>query len=283
MKKILVTGATGFIGSKLIPKLIKNYQVICFVRKTDDIEGIKKFNIQFAFGDMFDKDSLMKAVKNMGAVIHLATAHLPGKEEMNLLGSKNIIEACEKNKVKRVIFISSMATKRKNIDEYGKIKLKIENLIQNADLDYTILRPSIIYSKNNLSLIGKTLSFPLFIPIIGNGKYKMNPLYIEDLINTILKVIENKKSVREDYDVAGGEKISFNEIIKICKNRFNVKKPMLHLPIPLCLLIFKFFPIVSSEAIKGIKEDTNADITKLKRDLKIEPINFREGIKNVNL
>jgi len=282
--RILVTGATGFIGRNLIPKLTKKHKIVCFVRKSSNLDFLKSQNVEFAFGDMLDANSLSAALKKIDAVIHLATPHVQGNEKSNILGSKNMIFACKKNKVKRIIYISSMATKRKILDDYGRVKLAIEHIFENSNLDYTILRPSIIYSKNNLSLIGKSLMIlPFIIPIIGSGRYKMNPVFIDDVTESIVGAVDRKKTIKKSYDVAGSENISFNEIIQICKKRFNIGKITFHIPKFLCLLIFRLLPIMSLESIKGIEEDSNADITDLRKDLNSNPISFREGVKNVSL
>jgi len=283
--KILVTGGTGFIGKNLVPKLTKNHDVLCLVRNEISSSYLKNFGAKLALGDILDKESISNNMENADIVIHLATSHSHGKEDFNLIGSKNIIEICEKNKVKKFIFISSMATKRKILDSYGKSKLKIERIIKDSNLNYTILRPTMIYSNKDLSLIGKCLkAIPFIIPIIGEGKYKLDPVYLEDVTEAIaLCINNNKKTINKSYDISGGEKLTFNNIIKICEKKFNIKKIIIHIPIKFCLILFKIVPIISQEALRGINEDTNADITSLKNDLNISPIKFSEGIKNVNL
>ncbi|MDD5086267.1 MAG: NAD(P)H-binding protein [Candidatus Nanoarchaeia archaeon] len=280
--KILVTGATGFIGKNLVPKIAEKHKVVCFVRKTSNTHELEKSNVVFKVGDLLDRSSLTDATESMDIAIHLATSHKQGNKQ-DLVAAENLIEACKENKVKKIIFLSSMAAKRKSLDDYGRIKLEIERMMRNSGLNYTILRPSVIYSNNNLSLIGRSLKFPLIIPVIGNGNYKLNPVYIDDVTEAILRSIKSKKADRKSYDVAGGESISFNEIIKICKNEFKINKPVIHMPVSICLLIFKIFPIVSPEAVKGINEDTNADTKNLEKDLKLNTMSFRQGIKNVSL
>lgn len=285
MKKVLVVGATGFLGTKLIPELIKKYDVTCMIRKKDSNKLLNlKNKIKITTGDMLNKESVERSLKKIEVVIHLATPHVKGKNEFNFIGSKNIVESCKKFNVKKIIFISSMAVKRKKLDEYGKIKLRIEKLIENSGLNYVIIRPSMIYDENNLSLIGTSIkSFPFIIPVIGNGNYKLNPVYINDVVKTICKVTDNEKSLNKIYDIAGPEKLSFNEIINICKKQFKIKKIIIRIPIIVCLFIFKLIPIISIETIRGINEDTNADTIELEKDTGIKLTNFREGIKNANL
>ena len=279
--KIIITGATGFIGNRLVSKIDKKNKIIAFVMKSSKIDNLKKLGAEIRYGNLLNKDSVFKAIKNADAVIHLATSHLVGNEKGNIIGTKNLIEACKKNKIRKIIFISSMATKRKSMDDYGKGKLEIEKMIKSSGLKYVILRPSIIYSEDNLSLIGKNLKLPFVIPIIGSGRYKLNPVYIEDVAEAILRATENKKSEGKEYDVAGAENISYNEIIKICKERFKIKKLVFHIPLFMAALLFRFIPMASVKSIKGIEENTNADISGLRKDLNIIPTNFREEIKNV--
>lgn len=283
MKKIFLTGATGFIGKKLVEKINGKYKIACLVRKTSNVELLKEKNIELVIGDLLEKESFIDGLNNADVVIHLAISHNKGNEKLNFEGSKNIIEACKEKKVKKLIYISSMAVKREIMDDYGKTKLKVEEVIKKSGLNYTILRPSMIYDEKNLGLIGKSLGIPLIIPIIGNGKYKINPIYADDVVDSIIKSIENKKSNKNEYDIAGQESLSFNEIVEVCKKQFKIRKVVVHVPLSLCILMFKFIPIVSVEAIKGINQDTSANIDNLKKDLNIKPINFIEGIKNVNL
>lgn len=284
MRRILITGATGFIGRKLVPKLARNNKVICLVRKSSNLNGLKLKNVSFSYGDMLDRESVYSASKGIDMLIHLATSHSSGNEDNNLRGSINIIDSCKKNKIRKFVFVSSMATKRKNIDFYGRTKLKIENLLKKSGLNYVIIRPSIIYSENNLSLIGKSLtSIPFFIPIIGDGNYKLNPVFIDDVVKSIVASIEKINIKNREYDVAGARSLSFNRIINLCKNQLGIRKLTIHVPIFICILIFRFFPIVSIDSIKGIYEDTNADTSALEKDLNVKPISFEEGIKNVSL
>jgi len=283
MKKIFIIGGTGFIGKRLVKKLIEmnKYDLTLLVRNNEES---RDFNVKTKIGDMFDKESVEKAMEKYDVVMHLASSHLKGKEFENYNGAENIIEACKKTKIGRIIFISSMAAKRNFLDDYGQTKLKIEDLIKKSGINYTIFRPSMVYSEDYLSQIGRSLnSIPLIIPMIGYGNYKMSPLFIEDLVNIIAESIENKKTINKIYDVTPEEKIRFNEIIDLCKTRFKNNKIKIHVPIFICSAVFKIIPFMSAEALKGINEDTNPDLNELKKDFKIIPRNFSEGIKNVNI
>ncbi len=279
---ILITGITGFVGRNLIESLPKE-NIRCLIRDSSKSDILKKYNIQLAYGDLTDKKSLDIALKGIDTVIHLA-AYVRGADsslfyKINVEGTKNLIEACKKNKVKRIIALSSMAVTRKYLDDYGKSKKQAEEIIKKSDLDYTILRPSMIYGKDSNStkhLVSYIKMIPLIIPIVGNGKFNIQPIYINDVTSVIIKCLDNKTSIRKTYDLLGETRISFNYFIDFVSSRLNIKKIKFHMPMSLALTgviflrsIYKKFP-VTEEFIKGMGYDTIGDNNKVKQDLNVK-------------
>ena len=138
--KILVTGVTGFVGRHLLNKLDK-YEVSVLSRKKSPIKGANLF-----IGGLFDKKILLEASK-VDVVIHLAGISDGDVFKINYEGTKNLVDACVKNKIKRFIFISSYDAILDT--NYGKSKLKAEEYIKNSGLEYFIFRPTVIYSREN--------------------------------------------------------------------------------------------------------------------------------------
>ena len=148
---IAITGATGFLGRHLVERL-RNKEIKCLVRKED--HGFKK--IKTIKGDLGDKKALDNLVKGAKVVVHLAAIiDHEDKEEykkVNIEGTKNIIKACKKNGIKKIIFVSSMASTKTHLDDYGKSKSEAEKLLLSSGLNVTILRPSFIYGKDSNSM-----------------------------------------------------------------------------------------------------------------------------------
>ena len=279
---ILITGATGFVGRNLIESLPKE-NIRCLVRDSSKSDFLKEHSIQLVYGDLTDKKSLDSALKNIDTVMHLA-AYVRGNDsslfyKINVDGTKNLIDACKKNKVKRIIALSSMAVTRKYLDDYGKSKKQAEELIRNSDLDYTILRPSMIYGKDSNStkhLVSYIKMIPLIIPIVGNGNFNIQPVYINDVTSIIIKCLDNKTSIKKTYDLLGETRINFNYFIDFVSSHLNIKKIKLHIPVSLVLIgitflksFYKNFPI-TEEFIKGMGYDTIGDNSKVKQDLNIK-------------
>lgn len=273
MKKILITGGTGFVGRNLISILEKKYNLSILSRKESD----KK---EFVTGDLMNYDSL-KNINNIDFVIHLAFSK---NYPENILMAENLIRFSKERKVKKIILLSSMSATRKIPDNYGKIKREVENVIKESGLNYTILRPTMIYGKGSTSFnfifynMGK---IPLFTPIIGSGKYIIMPVHVGDVVRSIEKCIVLKKTDRKAYDLPGGEKIYFVQLINLLKRSRNVKKMNVHLPIWFCKLISVFLSgTLSRENIINLTENSTASLEEAKTDFGYNPIKFSEGIKN---
>ena len=234
--KVLVTGASGFIGSNLVAMLsAQGYDASCLVRETSDcsdIEGLK--GVSITRGDIRDEKSIIRALKGCQAVVHLAAAtsekasELDNSEDVNIGGSKQLIHACEKLGIKRVIVISTQSTKRKKQGAYAKTKSAADELFLASDLNVTILKPALVYGPGSKGLFvniqNLATSLPI-IPIIGSGNYKMQPTHVDDLNEAIIDCLHSKKTWNSTYDIAGGTRFTFNEFVDIvCEEMLGRKK-----------------------------------------------------------
>lgn len=272
--KILITGGTGFVGKNLIKKLINKRELFILTRKDIHEKG-------FYRGDLMDYPSLPPVLKNVDTVVHLAFSK---NYPENIAMTKNLVDAAKKRKIKKLILVSSMSAKRNNPDDYGKVKQQVEEIIKKSGLNYTVLRPSIIYGKGSTSfnfIITKLRSIPFFVPIIGNGKYRLSPVHIDDVISSIIACLKNKKTDKKDYDLPGGEEIYFVDLINAIKKNQGINKRNLPIPIWACNIIATLLPkVISKENIKNLTEDSLADISQARTDFKYSPIEFKEGIKD---
>lgn len=295
--KILVTGAAGFIGSRLVNALDdKEYKVSCLVRKTSNCSAIEGLpNVSITRGDIKDKKSILSALKGCNSVVHLAAAtsekasELKIGEEVNIGGSKKLIEACEELNVKRIIVISTQSTKRSKQGAYAKTKSSADKLFLDSSLNITILKPALVYGPGSKGLFVKiqklATSLPI-IPIIGSGEYKMQPTHIDDLNQAIIACLENNKTANSIYDIAGGTRLSFNEFINIvCEECLGKKKRKVKVPFLLTyagLSFLSFFiknPPVTKDNVLGLVQETDIDLSHAERDFNYSPRGFREGFR----
>lgn len=277
---ILLTGSTGFTGQYVLDLLLeKGYEVTCFVRKSSNIDKLKGKNIKIAYGDLGDYESLLAALKGADTLINIASlgfGHAP-----------NIVKACRESGVKRAIFISTTAIFTSLNAESKKIRLEAESLIKASDLDYTILRPTMIYGthedRNMCRLISFLSKFPV-IPVMGNGKCLQQPVYVKDVAQAVLLALENPVSIKKEYNIAGAKELAYNEVIDITAGFLNKKVIKIHIPLSLCLLFFSVYEKLSSkpklkkEQALRLNENKNFSIEKAKAELGYSALSFEEGI-----
>jgi len=208
--KVLVTGATGFIGSHLVEALIhREHHVRCLVRATSDMTWLKGLPVEYIRGDCCDPDSLQAAVKDVEQVFHLAgvTKAVRAKTffDVNALGTANLINACLRtgSGVRKFIYVSSQAAagpaeggvKKKESDPcrpvsfYGGSKLEGEKFVlsRREDIPVVILRPCAVYGprERDLFFFFKMVSKGIK-PILGGGEQRVSLCHVEDVVRAIL-------------------------------------------------------------------------------------------------
>lgn len=256
--KILITGATGFIGSNLLRILLnKGYEnITCLVLPQDNIEPIKDFNINIEYGDITDKDSLYDVLRGIEVIIHLAA--VVGSEDyelnnrVNYIGTKNIVEVIEELElnIERFLFASSIAAsgpskrgevktekdKEEPISEYGKSKLKAEKYLLNKKdkIPLTIIRFPLVYGPGSTDGI-----FPLFkaiknhlCPILPYNE--TNLCFVDDVCNGIIDAINSNRTIGEVFYVGEDKVYSSRMILKRLKKI--MRKFTIIIPIPSFIL-----------------------------------------------
>ena len=306
---ILITGATGFIGSHLIDELLKKKEKVrILARKTSRTEKIENPDVEIFYGSLEDINSLTKATKDIETVYHLA-AMLGSPEitynqlyEVNVKGIENLIKACTKNKVKRFVLISSVAamgpakhmadetTKCNPKTDYDKSKYFAELAVKKSNLNWTIIRPTMVYGPGEIK--NKAKMFRLiqkrYFFIIGNGMNLMSFVYVDNLIKGIVLAGESKNAINQTYIISDKRTYTMNEFVETIAKNENVRMPV-HLPVFIAyisalffriLSVFKIPQLLSKDRIKNLTMNHSFDISKAIKELKYDPkISLDEGVK----
>jgi len=272
-KTVLITGCNGFISYNVIKFLKEKFKVLCVGRSN-------KADINF-----YDKEKIKKMIKNSDVIVHLAAITNPfdkNIEEINVNYTKFLVDESKKFN-KRFIYLSSQ-----NVlfgkDKYSLTKKRAEDLVKELK-NFVILRPTIIYGKKENKYIGKLIKtikkYPV-IPIIGNGKYKIQPIYIEDLTKIILHCV-NKK-ITGVFLVAGSSRITYTELVDLIINKFKLKRLKINIPIfllkPLAYLFQNLLknPPITAIQLENIKINQDYDINNIKKVFKINPLTIGKGL-----
>jgi uncharacterized protein YbjT (DUF2867 family) len=180
--KVLVTGATGFTGSRLIPLLLKSgFQVRVFVRPTSDRSPLSALTVEWATGDLADTESFTAALRGVDALVNIAS--------LGFGHAESILKSMKEAGVKRGLFISTTAIFTQLNAGSKSIRLAAEEAIQASGLDYTILRPTMIYGSKrdrNMWRLIRLLRILPVMPIFGDGESLQQPIFVDDVAQAIL-------------------------------------------------------------------------------------------------
>lgn len=278
---ILLTGATGFLGGYVLEELVKRgHEVTCFVRETSNIEKIQRLKVSFIFGELDDFESICKALKDKEGLINIASlgfGHAP-----------NIVSACQKMNVKRAIFISTTGIFTKLNPDSKDVRLEAERLIKESDLYYTIIRPTMIYGApkdRNMWRLVKYLKRLSILPILGDGKYLQQPVYVKDLAWAIVSAYETDLSINKAYNISGLKALTYNQVVDVTGKALGKKVFKIHLPMKLSYNLLKIYekvsrkPKLKAEQVLRLNENKDFSHEEAKKDFNYKPISFEEGIK----
>lgn len=291
---IIITGASGFIGTNLVKKLAKKRRdIICYVRKTSNTSTLDQLPVTILKGNLEDLSPLKPIGKN-DVLIHLAavtsetSSDYQTSRKINVECTHNLLELCKKKGVKRFITLSSESTKRKIKGAYAQTKAEGDKLVRNSGVPYTILRPSIVYGAGSGGLFQKTLSYietlPV-IPIIGSGNQKIIPIHVDDVTDALISCLDKKSAVNKEYDLTGATTLTFNQFFSEIMNECGIKKPKMNIPFFAIYAAAKILgkimknPPVTTDNLLGLKQEVSMTYAQAEKDLNFKPLTFKQGLK----
>jgi len=242
MKKILITGATGFIGKALIRHLSEtDFQVRVLIHPTGKSPDLPKgIQLEAAVSGLSDIRGLRAALVGVDIVYHLASQEALGARgnllETDIQGTKNLVEASQEANIDRLIFLSHLGADRASAYPIMTAKAIAEDHIRKSTLDYTILRSGIVFGSNDrftIPLAKLIRSIPLIFPLPDQGDTLLQPLWVEDLANIMLWTLDNDDTRREQYEIGGPEQLSFKDIIIIMQDVMGLNRYLLSINTPL--------------------------------------------------
>lgn len=287
-EKILITGATGFIGCILTQMLLEqNYDVRCFVRKTSDIDFLKETSAEIVIGDLRDYKSIENAMTGIDTVFHLAAISRPEKlfyfrpnfaksfNTVNTQGTIWLTDIAIKNNVKKMIFFSSVSASDSwevaggiSPTAYAKSKKQADNYLQkkakDSNTDIITISPGQVFGEGSIGIANfyGLIKKGMFV-IMGDGNNKIPIAYVKDVAKAAIAAKEFGKNGHNYYIY--NEKIIFNNYINKVKkclkcNAKNIKVPLkLALAIAIIkecferLFFIKICPFNMDVGINGVK------------------------------
>ena len=279
--KVLVTGGTGFTGSRLIPLLLKNgIQVRALVRPTSDRSHLSALTVEWATGDLADTESFTAALRGVDALVNIAS--------LGFGHAESIVRATKEAGVKRGLFISTTAIFTQLNAGSKSIRLAAEEAIQASGLEYTILRPTMIYGSprdRNMWRLIRLLRVTPVMPIFGDGESLQQPIFVDDVAQAVLLALQNDGTIRKSYNIAGKDPLTYNQVIDTVASALGKRVWKLRLPYMPIVRALQFtermrlrLPIKAEQVLR-LNEDKSFSYEDAKRDFGFTPRSFEEGIK----
>ena len=231
---ILLTGATGVVGSALLAELLADgREVRCMVRDPKRL-GTARVRVQLSLADLADPRGLRHAVRGADTVIHVAATirDQPPKrlEEINALGTYRLLRAAEAAGVKRFIFFSAIGATLHQRTRFFRSKALAEDIVEGAEIETTVIAPSIAYHPTDgwVTLIRRLALLPV-LPVSGEGTARFEPIWARDVARATVAAIDAEPG---RYEFAGPERLSYNEIVRLIAAAGSRQRPLLHVPLP---------------------------------------------------
>lgn len=277
---ILVTGATGYTGRFLLPRLAAWGQPLrCLVRPTSDRRILDSLPVEICTGDLEDPSSLTPALAGVRLVFHLAhiryTAGLLARVPAD---------------VERLVLVSSQRRFSKVPSPSVAEVVAGEESALNSALPWTLLRPSMIYGPGedrNLSRLAAYLRRRRWIPVCGTGRALQQPLHVEDLVEALLAAARCPAALHRCYDLAGPEALSYNALIDQVAAALGLKARKVHLPLSLVLAGLwvarktGLSPGLEAEQFRRLQEDKDGAIDAARTDLGFAPRPLAVGLARI--
>ena len=232
---LLLTGATGLVGSALLPRLTAaGRPVRCLVRDPRRL-GAERVRVQCVLGDLSDPPSFRNALRGVDTVVHLAAAirDQPGGsiEETNAVATWRMVQAAQKAGVERFVFFSAQSASAHNRTRFMRAKALAERAVSESGVPHTIFAPSIVYAPGDvfLTLLERMALLPV-VPISGSGRALFQPIWSHDVADCVMAALE-RPAVGQRYELAGPDTLSYDAIVEIVLRAAGRPRPLVHVPL----------------------------------------------------
>lgn len=296
--KVFLTGGTGFVGKGMLERLSQEgHHAVCLVRpgsqgKIRLGEG-EKTSVTEAVGDLFDTESLVQAMEDCDAVIHLVgiIREQPGKgvtfSRIHVESTKHLLEAAKRVGINRFVHMSALGAREQATSAYHRTKYAAEQLVQASGIPHVIFRPSVIFGPGDefVNMLSELVRLPV-TPVIGDGTYPLQPVARETVADVFVQALTLSTSTNRIYETGGPEPVTYEQILDNIGDAIG-KRTVRKMHIPLALMKpvvnmmegFSFFPITNTQLTMLLEGNACRDGNLLYDTFATPKITFRQGIE----
>jgi len=288
-KPVLVTGASGLVGIHTCRELSKKgWQVRALIRDPAKAAmALGQLPVEFRVGDVRDASTLRSSLSGCGAVIHLAAIAIERKgesyRESNTAATERLISAARAETVQRVIFMSQNGADSRSPYPFLRSKGVAQDSIKTSGLNWTILRPSVIFGPEDqfVNVLGRLIKLtPKVFPLPGGGSARFQPIAVDDVPRVIRMSLEKKDTVQQSYDLGGAIPLTLLQMTERILTAMGTHRQIVPVPVkvlrPLVALAQRLLPNppVTPSLLDLLSLDNTVANNALTEHFKVVPVPF---------
>ena len=237
---ILVTGATGFIGPRVVQALRdRDRPVRALVRKPDSnvASTLAVWGAELIQGDMTDGESIRRAIDGCETVVHLVAIRQGRESEFKRVmeeGTRSLVSAAGEAGVRRFVLMSALGAteETKDLVPYYHAKWEQEQMVRGSGIEHVIFRPSFVFAPDGgiLLTFRRLARLAPVTPIIGSGEQRLQPIWIDDVASYFAESVERAEAANRTFELGGPDAVTWNEFWERFKRALGVRRPSVHVP-----------------------------------------------------
>jgi NADH dehydrogenase len=289
---ILITGATGFVGRHLVRRLsTEGQRPRCLVRSQEKAQRLLPLDqIELAQGDTTQADSLPAAMHGIDTIVHSAFITADLKEtrtanyhNVNVIGTRNVVAAAKQAGVKKIVLVGGLGTQPDKPGTYMQGRYLAEQAIKESGLQWDILQPSIQFGEHAAFFTGLAdlIRAAPVIPVVGKSSLKFQPIWVEDVVTCLTKLIRDPERTGKTFVVGGPDYLTYGEILDILAAALGKKPLKAPAPIPFVRIGAAVMqsvlpkPPITTAALTLFRFDNITDLDAIQRDFGFQPLSWR--------
>ena len=237
---VLLTGATGFVGGYVARHAVeRGHRLRALVRKIDAADTLVQQGVEVVEGDITRPQSLEEAANGCDVVIHLVgiireKPPVATFDGVHTRGTIRVLEAAERAGAKKFVQMSALGA-RADGTAYQRTKFEAEEVVRRSEIPHVIFRPSIVVGAGGefIELLLRMLRALPVAPVIGDGRYRLQPVDVEDVAAVFVQAAERDDVAGECFEIGGPHKLTYNRVLEIVCEEYGLRRRRLHIPVGL--------------------------------------------------
>jgi len=290
--RVALTGSTGFVGGAVLRRLLRRgHEVRALVRDPDRAGHLTDHRgVEIVAGHLKDDEALRRLMEGADAAVHLVgiIVEVAGQtfEGIHVTATARLVAAARSAGVGRFVHMSALGARPDpEATAYHRTKAAGEEVVRGGDVPYAILRPSLIAGQGNvpLKMMCNMIRFAPAVPVIGDGRYRMQPVWLEDVAEAFAVAVEQPE-IQGTFDIAGPDQLTWHDMLDLVERSLGVRRRRVSVPVGLArfaalggLVLPELAPLTPDQ-LQMLLEGNTTDSHELESVFGVRPRRFADVV-----